>query len=178
MWRRFNPFQSALFRNFRKQYTTKRIRINEREFEIRQLNAGDIKNLLDVQRKVYEGETPWVRSAFLSELYSRHAHLYLGVLEENQMIGFMGVRVSLSDGHITNIAVLPQFQGLGIGTILLEESEKFSRSLDCATMSLEVRRSNQDAQRLYRRFGYVSRKVLPQYYDENQEDAIDMVKYL
>ena len=45
-------------------------------------------------------------------------------------------------------------------------------------MSLEVRRSNQDAQRLYRRLGYVSRKVLPNYYDENQEDAIDMVKYL
>lgn len=178
MWKKFNIFQLAIFKNFRKQYQPKVVKIQERTFTIRQLDIGDIKSLLDLQRKVYQGETPWMRSAFLAELYSRYSHLYLGVLFEEQVIAFMGVRVFLTDGHITNIAVSPDFQGMGIGSLLLEESEKFAHSLDCATMSLEVRRSNQDAQRLYRRLGYVSRKVLPNYYDEDQEDAIDMVKYL
>lgn len=178
MWKRFNLFRFGFFKRIRKQYQPREIYLKGQVFQIRQLNADDAKSFLAIQRMVYQGETPWLRSAFLAELYSRYTHLYLGVLHEEEMIGFMGVRIYLSDGHITNVAILPAFQGLGIGRFLLEEAEAFSRKHDCETMSLEVRRSNQDAQRLYRRLGYISRKVLTRYYDENQEDAIDMVKYL
>lgn len=45
-------------------------------------------------------------------------------------------------------------------------------------MSLEVRVTNLDAQRLYRKFGFISRRRLPRYYDKNQEDALEMVKML
>ena len=45
-------------------------------------------------------------------------------------------------------------------------------------MSLEVRLSNRDAQRLYRKLGYVSRAIKEGYYDETNEDALDMVKYI
>ncbi len=48
----------------------------------------------------------------------------------------------------------------------------------CETLSLEVRISNQDAQRLYRKLGFQSRKVRKGYYTQTNEDALDMVKFL
>ena len=42
-------------------------------------------------------------------------------------------------------------------------------------VTLEVRRSNAAAQRLYRRFGFRPVGVRPNYYAEDQEDAIVML---
>ncbi len=67
-------------------------------------------------------ELPWTKSAFLSELYSRVKHLYLGILHNERMIGFIGVRILGADAHITNIAIIPDYQGKGIGSFLLEKS--------------------------------------------------------
>lgn len=178
MWKKCNWFRSLFLPNAPLQYTPQWLEIKQERFLIRELELGDIKELLAVQRLTYDGQTPWTRSGFLSELYSRYTHLYLGVVHEEKVIGFMGVRLFLEDGHITNIAIIPKFQGWGLGTFLLQEAEIFAKSHRCQTMSLEVRKSNSDAQRLYRRLGYVSRRVLPNYYNENNEDAIDMVKYL
>jgi ribosomal-protein-alanine N-acetyltransferase len=44
----------------------------------------------------------------------------------------------------------------------------------CATVTLEVRRSNVAAHALYRRFGFEEVGVRPRYYIENGEDAIVM----
>ena len=46
------------------------------------------------------------------------------------------------------------------------------------TLSLEVRLSNTDAQRLYRRLGFSARNIRKNYYTENNEDALDMIKRL
>lgn len=178
MWKKYKFFYFPFLRKITTQYREKVITRKEQEFIVRELTYSDVKSFLDVQRLTYEGQTPWTRSGFLSELYSRYTHLYLGVLYQDKMIGFMGVRIFLEDGHITNIAIIPQFQDWGLGSFLMEEAEVFSRKKACRTMSLEVRQGNSEAQRLYRRLGFVSRKVLPNYYDEDQEDAIDMVKYL
>ncbi|MHC5267582.1 ribosomal protein S18-alanine N-acetyltransferase [Enterococcus sp. LJL98] len=178
MWKKYNFLRFSFFKYRKKQYKERQFIHQGQVFFVRELTYSDVKALLDVQRLTYEGQTPWNRSGFLSELYSRYTHLYLGVLSEEKMIGFMGVRVFLEDGHITNIAIVPSFQGKGIGSFLMAEAESFSRSQTCQTMSLEVRMGNTDAQRFYRRLGFVSRKVLPNYYDENQEDGLDMVKYL
>jgi ribosomal-protein-alanine N-acetyltransferase len=46
----------------------------------------------------------------------------------------------------------------------------------CETLSLEVRVSNKDAQRLYRKLGFQSRTIKKGYYTEKNEDAVDMIK--
>lgn len=48
----------------------------------------------------------------------------------------------------------------------------------CDTLSLEVRMSNQDAQRLYRKLGFQSNKVKKGYYTQTNEDGLEMIKYL
>lgn len=82
------------------------------------------------------------------------------------------------DCHITNIAVIPVYQRRNIGTLLIDEIEKFAIMNRCDTLSLEVRMSNQDAQRLYRKLGFQSNKVKKGYYTQTNEDGLEMIKYL
>lgn len=163
------PFKSAGY--------LKRIYPGHAAWFVREVTNDDIKALLAVERNVYHGKLPWTKSAFLSELISPLPHLYLCV-EAEAILAFGGCRIIGNDAHITNIAVDPDFQGSGIGTFLLQELEHFAKKNGCLTMSLEVRLSNRDAQRLYRKLGYVSRAIKTAYYDQTNEDALDMVKYI
>jgi len=157
-------------------YLAKTVKINNQEFKIRLITTDDIKTLIQLERIVYAGETPWTKSAFLSELYSRYVHLYLGVLYQGRMIAFIGNRIIFDDVHITQIEVDPAFQNKGIGSFLMIEAENFARKHNCVTLSLEVRISNIDAQRFYRSLGYDTQKRLKNYYSSGNEDALYMVK--
>lgn len=160
------------------KYEPQQVELAGKNFLIRQLKTEDIKNLMDLERVVYFGELPWTKSAFLSEFYSTIPHLYIGIFAGDSVIGFIGCRILGGDTHITNVAVHPDKQGQGLGTFLIDEIEKFAIMNRCETMTLEVRVSNIDAQRLYRHKGFVSQTIKPQYYTETNEDALEMIKYL
>ncbi|WP_430609573.1 ribosomal protein S18-alanine N-acetyltransferase [Enterococcus sp. DIV0876] len=166
----------SLFRHI--QYPVREVDLRGTTYVFRELVGDDIKELLQVERLVYAGELPWTKSAFLSELYSRVQHLYIGVLFQERMIGFAGVRILGGDAHVTNIAIIPEYQGKGIGSFVLGELEHYARKQRCDRLTLEVRLSNRDAQRLYRQLGFISQAIKAAYYTEGNEDALDMVKYL
>ena len=54
-------------------------------------------------------------------------------------------------------------------------SSRWAATRSCRFVTLEVRRSNAAALRLYRRFGFRAVGVRPNYYAEDQEDAIVML---
>jgi ribosomal protein S18 acetylase RimI-like enzyme len=60
----------------------------------------------------------------------------------------------------------------------MAETEKLACQASAALMTLEVRRSNQAALDLYRQFDYRAVGVRPNYYVDEGEDAIVMVKEL
>ena len=77
--------------------------------------------------------------------------------------------------HLVTLAVLPTFQKIGIGSILLINCFGLARSADMQSIVLEVRKSNFAAQNLYKRFGFKKIGELPRYYRDNDEDAIVML---
>src|SRR5215475_13371427 len=56
--------------------------------------------------------------------------------------------------NIHDLAVIPDYRGLGIGRLLLERVEVKGRELGCCKLTLEVREDNHRAQRLYEEFGF------------------------
>ena len=56
--------------------------------------------------------------------------------------------------NIHDLAVMPDYQGRGIGRLLLERVEAKAHDLGCCKLTLEVRADNRRAQRLYQRFGF------------------------
>ena len=77
--------------------------------------------------------------------------------------------------HLLNLATHPLARRAGHASRLLAHIIDFGRQHGCRIVTLEVRRSNAAALRLYRRFAFRPVGVRPNYYAEDQEDAIVML---
>ena len=81
-------------------------------------------------------------------------------------------------GHIISIAVLSEYRNKGIGSALLTKAiELMKENYDIKKVYLEVRVSNEDAIRLYNKFGFRIKDVISHYYRDG-EDAYLMEKKL
>ena len=153
---------------------------------IEPMRIRDVGAVLEVEKLSFT--TPWSRAAFMSELLNNERAFYLvarntarrGPLPWNtgQVIGYIGVWLIYDEGHITNVAVHPDYRQQGIGRRLMEAIEAVCVTKGVKRMTLEVRVSNLVAQRLYRDLGYISVGVRPGYYQDNNEDALIMWKEL
>ncbi|MBT9670992.1 ribosomal protein S18-alanine N-acetyltransferase [Secundilactobacillus kimchicus] len=137
----------------------------------------DVPEMLGIERAVYGGKTPWDSSAFASELKRTRDRLYLVLRRNDRLLAFIGCSFSDAkrDAHITNIAVVPDYQSRGLGHFLIAVMIKKARDLELRQVSLEVRRSNVRAQQLYRDLGFEQVGLKKGYYFGDHEDAVDMV---
>lgn len=149
----------------------------ENDFRFEKANLIDIYLLQETLKTVY-GKSPWSYAIFWSELTKKSDGLYLKMLQDKTFIGFIGIRIDGTEAHITNLAILPNFQNKGFGSLLLEQGLLFAKAKKCLTLSLEVKKSNIPAIALYEKFGFFVTGVKEKYYKENQEDALDMVYVL
>lgn len=159
----------------RMTYPEKKVEIKEEAYYLREVRYIDIKQLIKIEKKVYNGEVPWGRTAFLSEMNGSIPVLYLVVEHEKECVAFLSARFENSDGHISNLIVDPEFQGKGLGLLLLTELKKMAIKQGYASLSLEVRVSNLDAKRIYRKFGFESKAIKKEYYYKDKEDALEML---
>jgi len=138
----------------------------------RTMEEQDLDAIMVLEHKCFT--MPWSRNAFYNELHQNQYAHYL-VLEENeQIIGYCGAWLVIDEAHITNIAILPTFQGRGLGEALLCEMIEQCREKGIERITLEVRVSNIVAQGLYKKLGFTEGAIRKNYYSDNQEDAIVM----
>ena len=90
------------------------------------------------------------------------------------MVGYAGLMTVAEDGHITTVAVDPQWHRRSIGTRLLLALLDQAVARGVHDVTLEVRMSNAAAQTMYRRFGFAPAGVRRGYYVDNAEDAMVM----
>ena len=124
-----------------------------------------------------EAEThprPWSLSLFMSEMALRTSRAYYVARVEGFVIGYAGLMMSADEGHITTIAVDPNWQRRKIGTRLLLVAAREAIRRGARALTLEVRMSNRAAQELYRAFGFRPAGVRKNYYAETNEDALVM----
>ena len=91
------------------------------------------------------------------------------------VLGFLlGWRVA-DELQIFDVVVRATERRRGIGKRLVDAALADAVSLHALKVSLlEVRRSNIAARRLYRSAGFVAVRLRPGYYDDPQEDAVEM----
>ncbi|MCH5464434.1 ribosomal protein S18-alanine N-acetyltransferase [Levilactobacillus tujiorum] len=140
----------------------------------------DIPEMIEIERAVYSGQAPWDSTAFANELRREKDRLYLVIRKNDKLLAFIGSTFDERnrDAHITNIAVLPEYQSKGLGRFLLGIMIRKARKLNYKTVSLEVRVSNKNAQRLYRDLQFEQTGIKRGYYFGDHEDAADMVLFL
>jgi ribosomal-protein-alanine N-acetyltransferase len=90
------------------------------------------------------------------------------------IVGFSGIWMMSDEAHITNIALRQQYKRRGLGELMLIATIDIARELKASIMTLEVRASNQVAQNLYGKYGFMQMGVRRGYYLDNREDAVIM----
>ena len=76
--------------------------------------------------------------------------------------------------HIISIAVRRTMKRRGIGELLLFNVIGTSREKGMSSVTLEVRKSNLQAQSLYEKFNFRVEGIRKHYYTDNREDALIM----
>lgn len=139
---------------------------------IRGMIEEDIDAIVEIEKEVFS--TPWSRESFLTEIRENLLAKYIVAEVEKKVVGYGGIWLILTEGHITNIAVKEKYRGLGIGEQLLNGLIVYCVSKEINSMTLEVRKSNIIAQNLYKKYGFIEYGLRPRYYSDNNEDAIIM----
>lgn len=137
--------------------------------EIRAMTPSDVAAVSELERLIYP--EPWSDQVFLDEL-SQPGRVYLLAVDDDKVIGYAGLMVVFEDAHITTMSVSPEARGSGIGQRMMLQLVDAAIAAEAEHLTLEVRMSNDPAQALYRKFGFVPVGVRKDYYLD--EDALIM----
>lgn len=146
--------------------------IDVSKLSYRSMTIADIPAVVEIEREAFT--SPWSPDAFTNELLNNLFARYTVMEIDGEIAGYGGMWIIMDEAHVTNIAVRADFRGRGLGNRLLLDLQRTAVSYGSAKMTLEVRVSNEVAQRLYRKFGFEPAGIRPGYYSDNQEDALIM----
>ena len=90
------------------------------------------------------------------------------------VVGYAGLWLMVDEAHITTVAVRRAFRGRGLGKVLILAMMGLARDLGARMVTLEVRKSNAIAIKMYEELGFRQKGVRPRYYTDNGEDALIM----
>ena len=146
--------------------------------EIRKMEEEDLPMVMEIENLCFI--KPWSEKNFLYEMYENpFANLWViemsnASLNLKSVVGFVDYWQTFDSGTLCQIAIHPELQGNGIGSQLLDEVVKDAYAKKIRTITLEVRRSNEKAIKLYKKFGFTYSHVKEGYYDDG-EDALYMI---
>lgn len=140
------------------------------KIEIVPMTFKDLLIVHKIEKAVFT--LPWTVSMFAAELRKTKSSIYLVAKLNHQVIGYTGLFSVFDKGHITTLAVKPELQDQGVGTMLILRLIELSLDKGIRHLTLEVRKSNLKARRLYEKFGFLVVGLRKGYYRDNNEDAI------
>lgn len=121
---------------------------------------------------------PWNKQQYTYELDDNaYASLYV-LLDGNTLIGYIDFWITFEICQLAKIAIHPDYRGKHHANELMEAMIKEAQQKKCENISLEVRSSNMVALGLYKAYDFIKVNVRKQYYQDNGEDALVLVKAL
>ena len=142
------------------------------ELEVQRMRRRHLKGVMAIERQVYP--RPWSPNLFLSEMNEMRNRCYLVARQGKDVVGYGGIMSYGEEAHVTTVAVDPEHHREKIGTRLMYELIQEALRMGAQAVSLEVRVTNWEAQRLYARFGFRPVGIRRNYYQEVHEDALIM----
>ncbi len=157
-------------------------------FVVEPMGLNDLDQLMEIEKVSFSA--PWSVRAYRFELTQNEHSTFLVVRPRHQIgerpsrwrswlrrplrgpvLGYAGFWLLVDEAHIATIAVHPEWRGRGLGELLLLSLLEQAIQRGAQRATLEVRLSNQAAQRLYRKYNFEVVALRPRYYADNNEDA-------
>lgn len=140
-------------------------------FVITDVREELLPQIVGIERECFS--LPWTEQMLRSQLEGERC-VFLAALEENTVLGYVGLAYVLDEGYISNVAVAPAHRRRGAGDALIAELIRRGRALRLAFLTLEVRESNAAAVALYAKHGFLVVGRRKGYYEKPREDALLM----
>jgi len=148
--------------------------MSDENIVISRMTVDDLDDVMVLERLSFT--IPWSREAFIEEITKNMFAIYISAKVGKVAVGYAGMWKVCDEGHITNVAVHPEFRRKGIGAKLIEELISLARKENIVRMTLEVRKGNIPAKELYSKYGFKVEGLRKGYYTDNGEDAVIMWK--
>jgi len=141
-------------------------------YAITRLHDGDdLTDIVDLEAASFTN--PWSRDMLERDLRNIDVvRVYALRDESGHLVGFCGCWFVIDELHINTLAIGERFRRRGHATRLLRFVLAEAAAAGMVRATLEVRRSNEAALRLYERFGFEIRGVRRDYYTQPVEDAL------
>ncbi|OLO67835.1 alanine acetyltransferase [Actinomyces oris] len=163
---------------------------------LREMAARDLETIARLESELFGAEA-WSRELLAAELAASQGpgadRRYIVVESDEsdddaadraagagphgpRLLGYAGLYHAggLTSADLLTIATVPAARGRGIASLMLTELVSTAREVSCPDVLLEVRQSNEAAQRLYARHGFVPIGRRRRYYQAPPEDAVVM----
>lgn len=138
---------------------------------LRDMVPADIPAVHQLEERLFPVDA-WPLQMFVDELSQPETRRYLIAEAPDGIIGYAGLMCIEPIADVQTIAVVPEYEGRGIGSALLRELISEGRRRGAADLLLEVRADNPRAQQLYRRFGFEQIHVRRHYYRDGVDALI------
>lgn len=142
------------------------------EISIVDMRVDDLPEVLAIETNSFK--TPWSETLFRNEIFKTIAVSRVAKIN-GKVVGYLCANVIIDEGHIHNLAVHPDYRRLGIASHMIKEMIDVMRENNCRSIFLEVRVSNEEARKMYEKFGFSLLGTRKNYYISPVEDAVVMV---
>lgn len=130
-----------------------------------------ISALAKIEKECFS--TPWSENALFEELENSYARFLVAVCD-GVVSGYIGAHNILGEVYITNVAVSNQYRRKGVAQKLVNALVDMSIKENADFVTLEVRKSNEAAIKLYEKTGFKKAGERKNFYEAPREDAILM----
>ena len=135
------------------------------------MKENDLDEVSELEKEIFS--TPWSRKSFESAMNDDN-NIYIVVEKNEKIIAYCGIWIVADEGQINNVAVMKNERGHGVAYEMLSYAIEQSKKKGAQAFTLEVRKSNIAAYKLYEKFGFKNEGIRKNYYSNPKEDAIIM----
>jgi len=136
--------------------------------DVRAMRCSDLDAVMEIEQGSFS--TPWSRDSFRNLVGRTDADLWVALLDDT-VVGYAVAWYVADESELGNLAVAAEWRRRGLGRWLLDWALSMAVERGAARIFLEVRDSNQGAQDLYARRGFVQVGLRRRYYRQPSEDA-------
>lgn len=135
---------------------------------VRLFEPRDYHEVLWIEKLVFSDREA---EEYVNYYFMQRKHFFVAQVG-TRVVGYAVGSVSKEMGKVVSIAVHPMFRGMGIGSSLMVHLLTSLIASGASHVMLEVRVSNEAAQRLYRKLGFTQISRVPMYYPDGEDAYI------
>ncbi|CAG7839329.1 30S ribosomal protein S18 [Clostridium novyi B str. ATCC 27606] len=132
---------------------------------LQEMKEEDLESVLKINNICFN--PPWKLQTLKNEFRNNFSKYIVLKDQHNKIIGYAGIWLIIDEAHITNIAVHPDYRGLGASNYLMNGIMDICTEKKIPAITLEVRENNTVARNLYKKYGFLEEGLRKNYYGPN-----------